>query len=77
MFWRSVGVPQASPLEVRAAPGGPPDLQLSDVRAAQALLDRGDCTLEQLLAEEELIQELKSLNARVIDLCVPAALPQG
>jgi hypothetical protein len=40
------------------------------VAASQALLDRGDCTLEQLMAEEELIQELKSLNSRVIDLCV-------
>jgi hypothetical protein len=35
----------------------------------QALLDRSDCTLEALLAEDELIQELKSLNSRVINLC--------
>jgi len=38
----------------------------------EALLDRGDCTVEALLNEPELIQELKALNSRVIDLCVPA-----
>jgi len=32
---------------------------------SQALLDRADCSLEALLNEAELIQELKSLNSRL------------
>jgi hypothetical protein len=94
MFWRSVGVPQASPVEVRAGVSGAARRRrgadaalrfhpvsrdaasrpracvfLATATHAQALLDRNDCTLEALLAEDELIQELKSLNSRVINLC--------
>ena len=38
----------------------------------ESLLDKADCTVEALLNEPELIQELKALNSRVIDLCVHA-----
>lgn len=34
------------------------------------LLDRGDFTLTELLDEDDLLQEIKSLNTRLIDLCV-------
>ena len=43
----------------------------------QALLSRPDCTLEALLQEDELLQELKALNNRVIDLCVTTARSAG
>ena len=41
------------------------------------MLSRPDCTLEALLQEDELLQELKALNNRVIDLCVPQARSAG
>ena len=82
MFWRSVGVAQTSAVEARRCvamrrppDAGRPDSRLACARARpQTLLERGDCTLEALLQEDELIQELKSLNSRVINLCARASL---
>jgi len=37
------------------------------------LLDRGDFTLTEILDEDDVLQEIKSMNTRLIDLCVPLA----
>lgn len=44
-------------------------LSMPSTSPVEALLDRPDLTLEALLAEEETVQELRSLNSRLINLC--------
>jgi hypothetical protein len=39
---------------------------------AQLVLDKESFTLEELLEEDDVIQECKSLNGRLINLCVHA-----
>ena len=34
------------------------------------LLDRGDFTLTEILDEDDVLQEIKSMNTRLVDLCV-------
>ena len=41
---------------------------------AQAILDRENFTLEELLDEDGVIQECKSMNTRLVNLCAPSAL---
>ena len=38
---------------------------------AQLVLDKESFTLEEILEEDDVIQECKSLNGRLINLCVP------
>lgn len=38
------------------------------LRNSQGILDKDDFTLEELLDEDDLIQEVKSLNNRLLDL---------
>ena len=40
----------------------------------QLILNKSDFTLEELLEEEELIQECKSLNGRLINLYVRSSI---
>ena len=96
MFWRSPGLVQASPVEVRprtvtvsrrptrarvhrALPSWPhhaislspralTTLSLPTFPAQQLVLDKESFTLEELLEEDDVIQECKSLNSRLIDL---------
>jgi hypothetical protein len=95
-FWRSVGAPPVSSLEVRvfaASAACVPRCYASScvvlcvrrrflsvllwwhVYLGQALLSRPDCTLEALLYEDELLQELKALNNRLIELYAPRRPP--
>lgn len=41
------------------------------------LLDRGDFTLTDILDEDDVLQEIKSMNTRLVDLCVQAVLVWG
>lgn len=43
---------------------------VADVLQVEAILDRENFTLEELLDEEEVIQECKALNSRLINLYV-------
>jgi serine/threonine-protein phosphatase 6 regulatory subunit 3 len=43
---------------------------LKTISPVNDLLDRGEFTLEDLLEEDELIQEVKSKNERLIELLV-------
>ena len=54
----------ASPLQPRASP-------------SQLVLDKESFTLEELLEEDDVIQECKSLNSRLVNLCVPPAKPRS
>ena len=38
------------------------------------LLDRGDFTLTEILDEDDVLQEIKSMNTRLVDLCVAACM---
>lgn len=40
---------------------------LSPAQRLQVILDRDDCSLEQLLDEDEIIQECKSANTRLVN----------
>jgi tRNA A37 threonylcarbamoyladenosine synthetase subunit TsaC/SUA5/YrdC len=40
------------------------------------VLDKESFTLEELLEEDDVIQECKSLNSRLINLCVPGRATQ-
>lgn len=91
MFWRSVGLSHASPIEARSrrnvsaeAVGGAlvatasvPSSELTNSSPCssgsqlQELLDKNEVTLEELLDDDSIIQECKSLNARLIHLCAP------
>jgi hypothetical protein len=42
---------------------------------AQLVLDKDSFTLEDLLEEDDVIQECKSLNSRLVNLCVPLPGP--
>lgn len=96
MFWRSPGLVQASPVEVRPrtvtvsrrptrarVPSRAPVVATSRhlslasgtnnplppyLPAQQLVLDKESFTLEELLEEDDVIQECKSLNSRLIDL---------
>jgi len=92
MFWRSPGLVQASPVEVRPrtvtvsrrptrarvpswphhaislSPRALTTLSLPSLPAQQLVLDKESFTLEELLEEDDVIQECKSLNSRLIDL---------
>lgn len=98
-FWRSVGAPPVSSLEVRIVAASAAcvprcyatscvvlcvrrrflsvDCSFTLVACVpfQALLSRPDCTLEALLYEDELLQELKALNNRLIELYAPRRPP--
>lgn len=52
------------PLQPRASP-------------SQLVLDKESFTLEELLEEDDVIQECKSLNSRLVNLCVPPAKPRS
>jgi len=54
----------ASPFQPRASP-------------SQLVLDKESFTLEELLEEDDVIQECKSLNSRLVNLCVPPAKPRS
>jgi len=41
------------------------------------VLDKESFTLEELLEEDDVIQECKSLNSRLVNLCVPPAKPRS
>ena len=41
------------------------------------MLDKESFTLEELLEEDDVIQECKSLNSRLVNLCVPPAKPRS
>ena len=45
--------------------------------APQQILDKEEYTLEELLDEDDVIQECKSLNGRLIALCAPQAEAVG
>ena len=86
MFWRTAGLVQSSPVEVRHALTRPTPNNsswcaafrlppLTDVfffarggLVSQLVLDRESFTLEELLEEDDVIQECKSLNNRLINL---------
>ncbi len=76
MFWKVAGFSQPSPIEVCKrvdCNGSIAILQQGTHKSAllQQLLDGEDSlTLEQLLDEDDLIQECKSLNGRLIALWV-------
>jgi predicted transcriptional regulator len=42
--------------------------------AVSQLLEQDDCTVERLLDEPEIIQETKSMNNQLINLCVRASV---
>lgn len=78
MFWKVAGFSQSNSLEVCSActthsawPLTHDTVNRSPDRlfhVAQLLLDKDDCTLEELLDEEDIIQECKSLNGRLVAL---------
>jgi hypothetical protein len=37
-------------------------------RVSQALLDKDDCALEELMNEDDIIQECKAANSRLVSL---------
>ena len=45
--------------------------------SSQLVLDKESFTLEELLEEDDVIQECKSLNSRLVNLCVPPAKPRS
>ena len=46
-------------------------LYVDGVMQVEAILDKENFTLEELLDEEEVIQECKALNSRLINLYIP------
>lgn len=37
-------------------------------------MDKDDCTLEELMNEDDIIQECKAANGRLVALCAPVTL---
>ncbi|PNH08035.1 Serine/threonine-protein phosphatase 6 regulatory subunit 3-A [Tetrabaena socialis] len=74
MFWKVTGFSQPSPVEVCATPGPAACLdgtaweRLTGLwgTLAQQILDKEEFTLEELLEEDDIVQECKSLNGRLV-----------
>ncbi|KAL6516669.1 hypothetical protein OROGR_019974 [Orobanche gracilis] len=66
MFWKLTALSPSSPSMIVATGKG---------REVEAVLDKDNFTLEELLDEEEIIQECKALNSRLINLYSLPQLP--
>ncbi|KAF2610655.1 hypothetical protein F2Q70_00012172 [Brassica cretica] len=68
MFWKLTALSAASPERQHTLLIHPSIFCLGLTKQVESILDKEDFTLEELLDEEDIIQECRALNSRLINL---------